>query len=471
MRLRETLLAAAALVGLMRAGHADGVDDYLKAQMTTRHIPGLSVAVVKDGQVAKAQSYGLANVELSVPAAADTIYPVGSISKQFTAVGVMLLVQDQKVGLDDPVSKYLDALPQTWQNITVRELLNQTSGIPEWVPNPDKDPLLKTYSLPELARHAAIKPLAFKPGTQFGYSNTNYNLLAGIVEKASGKPLSDFLEDRLFKPLRMEATEEYDPQMAVQHRAAGYTCAAGKIYNNILFYDSSIYDGAGGLQSTVDDLAKWDAAVASGKVLPLSVMAQMWTPPTLPGGALTKYGMGWSSQTINRHPMIWHNGELPGCTGFLAHFPNDHLTVVILSNMNSVDGSDDGPPFLSLGLGVAAQYVPALAPAKEAAGIPDTDPKTAALLRIAAAQIAAGGSLDLSLVAPAVQAGLTPAVLKPLHDLLAPLGPITALTLLRRGPDGSAVYRARYKAVTVNWLIAVDKDHKITLIYGQGAPP
>ena len=232
------LLAMTAMMGsLAGATRADNVDDYLKGEMARRHIPGMTVAVVRDGKVVKSQGYGLADVELSLPATAETIYPLGSISKQFTATGIMLLVQAGKVGLDDPLRKYIPSLPEAWHKITVRTLLNQTSGIPEWVPNLSKDPVLKTYTLTEIVRHAASKPLAFTPGTRFGYSNTNYNLLAGIIEKAAGKPYGSFLQEHLFKPLGMDATGVYDPQVIVKSRSAGYDRLQGKVYNNIIFYD------------------------------------------------------------------------------------------------------------------------------------------------------------------------------------------------------------------------------------------
>ncbi len=366
--LLRTALAALALLCTFpyRPAGADPADDYIKAQMAQRHIPGMTVSVVQDGRVLKAQGYGLASVELNAPATADTIYPLGSISKQFTAAAVMLLAHDGKLGLDDPIRNYLATLPPAWRAITVRQLLNQTSGIPQWNPDTDKDPLLKTYTLAEIAARAALKPLAFTPGAQYNYSNMNYNLLAGIIEKASGKPYDDFLQERLFRPLGMTATGLYDPQVVVLNRAAGYDGEDGEVYNNILFFDTSYTVGAGGLQSSVGDLVKWDVALAGGKVLPLSVMAQMWTPPTLPGGAKTDYGMGWISQTINGHRVVWHNGSIPGARAFLGRFPDDHLTVIVLTNLFPLGGDEVHLSLLPLGQGLAALYVPALAPSQPA---------------------------------------------------------------------------------------------------------
>lgn len=440
---------------------ADSVDDYMKSQMLKRHIPGLSIAVIQNGKVVKQQGYGFSNVELSVPATAETIYPIGSISKQITAVGIMLLVRDKKVDLNDAVNKYIDFLPLAWKNITVRELLNQTSGIPEWVPNPDKEPLLKAYSLAEIVEHVQVKPLAFTPGTKFDYSNTNFNLLAGIIEKVSGQPYDVFLQGHLVKPIGMGATGIYDPQITISNRSAGYDRIQGKVYNNVFLYDPSYYAGAGSFEATVGDLAKWDAAILSGRILSPSALSEMWTPPHLPNGVKSDYGMGWINQTFNGHRVIWHNGGIPGYTGFLGHFPDDSLTVIILSNMFPLDGFDDNPPFLSLGQGLASFYVPALEPVKEAT-LPE-DPLVTSLLKKVSGQIASG-TLDKSLFAPTLRVQLTPAAVNPAHDLLAPLGPVTSLKFLQHSPDGASSYQARYGTTTVNWIIAVDGNHKIYVL-------
>ncbi len=452
-----------ALLGAPGMTRADRVDDYLKAEMAKRHIPGLTVAVVQGGRVVKEQGYGMANLESSVPATPATVYMLASMSKQFTATGIMLLAQDGKVGLDDAAGKYIDGLPKTWRGVTVRQLLNQTSGIPEWVPNPDKDPLLKTYTVTEVAQRAAVKPLAFAPGSRFAYSNMNYNLLAGIIEKASGGPYGDFLRARIFGPLGMTETGVYDPMEITANRAAGYVRLGGKVFNNPLVYDPSILSGAGGLQSTAGDLVKWDAALAAGTLLPPPVLAQTWTPPALPGGAHSEYGMGWVNQTLNGHRILWHNGELPGAMGFLGRFPEDHLTVILLSNMSPLDGPDEEPSFLPLGQSVASLYVPALAPAKEDA-IAD-DPAVTQIVREALTALAAGKA-DAPRFTPAMSADLTPAVIAQTNQNLATAGAFQPETLTLVGltmPPGLRVYRYRalYGKVPVTWTVTLMPDGKI----------
>jgi len=466
--------------GLAGMTRADRVDDYLKSEMAKRHLPGLTVAVVRDGKVVKQQGYGLADMEAAAPATPATVYMLASMSKQFTATGIMLLAQDGKVGLDDAAGKYLDGLPKTWRGVTVRQLLNQTSGIPEWVPDPDKDPLLKTYTLAEIAQHAAAKPLAFTPGTRFAYSNTNYNLLAGIIEKASGGPYGDFLHARIFGPSGMTETGVYDPMEITANRAAGYVRLGGKLFNNPLVYDPSILAGAGGLQSTAGDLVKWDAVLASGALLLPSILAQTWTPPALPGGARTEYGMGWINQTINGHRVLWHNGELPGAQGFLGRFPDDHLTVILLSNMSPLDGPDDAYPFLPLGQAVAGLFVPALAPAQgaeEAAG-PQVTPaemtpaQATQMFREVLTALAAGKA-DAPRLTPAMNAALTPAVIARTGRNLAAAGALKPETLAlvgRTTEHGLRVYRYRalYGETPVIWTVSVAPDGKIAGMVPQG---
>ena len=166
--------------------------------MERQHLPGLSLIVIKDQKIVKSEGYGLANVELNVPATPQTVYKIGSVSKQFIAAGVMLLVNDGKVGLDDPVSKYLEGTPQSWSTITVRHLLTHTSGIVREAPGFDP---LKVQADADVIKTAYDLPLRFTPGEKWEYCNVGYFSLAEIIRKVSGKPWGDFLNDRLFAPL------------------------------------------------------------------------------------------------------------------------------------------------------------------------------------------------------------------------------------------------------------------------------
>ena len=206
--------------------NADEVDDYVAAQMRRKHIPGLSLAVVKDGKLLKAKGYGLANVETNTPAAPDTVYKIGSISKPFLAAGVMLLVQDEKLGLDDRVSKHLDGAPDSWKDITVRHPLTHTSGLVE--DPPGFEPFAMRPDA-EVVRLAYPKPLLFAPGDKWSYSNLGYFVLGEVIRKVSGQSWSEFVAERLFAPARMTATRTTTTTEIVPNRADGYDWNKGRL--------------------------------------------------------------------------------------------------------------------------------------------------------------------------------------------------------------------------------------------------
>ncbi len=463
------LLMTALMVGLNKPAHTDSIDDYLKAQKTAGHIPGLSIAVVQDGKVVKAQGYGLSNPAKKTPATADTVYQIGSLTKQFTAAAILTLAQQGKVGIDNPVSTYVEGIPAAWKPITVRELLNQTSGICSYTDalGDSQDGAAKDYTVSRIIALANTKPLGFTPGSQYAYSNTNYYLLGLVIEKVSGKSYADYMRLTFFGPLGMTQTRMYRPGLVLPTLAVGSLWDGTAVHVNTSVLSPALMFSAGGIVSTVTDLAKWDAALDGDALLNADSKRLLWTPPVLASGAATEYAGGWFVSSVKSHKLIWHNGATSmGFTGAIFKFPADKLTLIVLTNSLDIPGMQTRLPLYSLGLDLAKLYLPDLA--KEEQGIPDTDPKTAALLKVVSAQIASG-TLDKSLFTPAYQPVLTPEALQPLHDLLAPLGPITSLTLLRREPDGSAVYRARYGTRTVNWLIVVNKDYKISAILGRGA--
>ena len=440
-------LTAALLTGLARVAHADSTNDYLKAQMAAQHIPGLSVAVVQNGRVVKTQGYGQADPAAKTAAAPDTVYQIGSLTKQFTAAAVLKLAEQGKIGLDDPVTRYLDGLPAAWKTITVRELLNQTSGIRNYrealaLASDPAAAVAKDYTAAQVIGLADEKPLLFAPGTQFAYSNTNYHLLGMIVEKVTDHSYGDYLQETFFGPLGMTETRMARPGAAVPNAASSRLWDGEALQPSPLVFSPTIDFGDGGILSSVTDLAKWSAALDGGALLSAGSKRLLWTPPTLASGSPTDYAAGWMRAEVRGHALLWHNGAtLAGFTGAIFKFPADHLALVVLTNSFDIPGAQAGLPLYSLTLGLAKSFLPDLA--KEDAAIPDPSAQTAALLRKVSAQIAAG-TLDHSLFAPALQAALTSAAVDPAHALLAPLGPMTSLSLLRRTEGGIALYRARY---------------------------
>ncbi len=332
---------------------ADSVDDFLKRQIRKRHIPGLSLAIVKDGRVVKAAGYGLANVELGARATPQTVYCLASMSKQFAAASIMLLVQDGKVSLESPIGKYLDGAPDAWKGVTVRHLLTHTSGLPrEGMQTTDKTGRAD-FSRDDIWKAAIALPLQTPPGERFAYSNLGFNLAALIVERVSGKSYGDFLQARIFGPLGMKSSRLNDYQTPVQNRACGYiwTQRGLRIADQT---SPTLYFGAGAILSTVLDLAKWDAALYTDKLLNAESRRQMWLATRLNGGKSAGYGFGWEVGSLHGHERVAHDGLLAGFRTYIARFLKDRLTLIVLTNMGSLP--DPG----TIANGVAREYFPDL---------------------------------------------------------------------------------------------------------------
>jgi CubicO group peptidase (beta-lactamase class C family) len=329
---------------LVCVGRADNVDDYIREEMNKQHIPGLSLAVIKDGKVIKAEGYGLANVELNVPVKANTVYQLQSITKSFTATGIMLLVEEGEVELSDKITKYLDGLPATWNEISVRHLLTHTSGIKDFINEPTVD--LRNEITPEaVIKSLADKPLNFQPGEKYTYSNTGYHLLGMIIHKVTGKLWGNFLRERIFEPLEMAETRVVSLSDVITNRASGYAWVDDKLQNGRFIAPTILSYAGGGLRSTVLDLVKWDAALYTEKILKRSSREQMWTAATLNDGSKTAYGYGWGIGKLQGHRRVGHNGA--HATGFHTTFnryPDDKLSVTVLANQRgaNTDAIADG---------------------------------------------------------------------------------------------------------------------------------
>lgn len=301
------------------------------------HIPGLSVAVVEAGEALFARGYGLENVEVEAPARAETVYEIGSLTKQFTAAAVMALVDDGIVSLDDRLMRFLLGLPVAWDDVTLRHLLSHTSGIRSYT------------TLPEFAEHAARDvpheevidlvagyPLTFAPGTGWEYSNTGYFLLGMVLERLSGKLYCDLLRDRIFAPLGMAATGVYDLHALTANRADGYEWSDGVLTNPDPVSPAWSF-ATGGLASTVVDLAKWDAALDAGRILKRVTLARMWTPACLADGTPAPYGFGWFVDESRGRRRVHHAGGIRGFRAQIMRFPEDRVTAILLCNLGAGD--------------------------------------------------------------------------------------------------------------------------------------
>jgi CubicO group peptidase (beta-lactamase class C family) len=313
------------------AAVADPVDDFVNAQRMGHKVPAISIAVVRDGQVVKAAGYGLANVELDVPARPETVYQSGSVGKQFTAMAVMLLVEEGKIGLEDPLTKYYPKAPGRWKKITIRHLLTHTSGIKDWE-GKDLD-YRKDYTETQLAEIAMKLPPDFAPGDQWSYSNTGYALLGFIVGKTSGKFYGDFLKERVFTPLGMDSTRVISEKDIVKNRAAGYVLEEDQLKNQEWVSPALNTTADGSLYLTALDLAKWDAALWAGKLLKPEGYTAMWSPVRLTDGTTYPYGFGWGFDEQRGERVIEHGGSWQGFRTMIVRYPGRKLSVIVLANL------------------------------------------------------------------------------------------------------------------------------------------
>ena len=338
----------------------DGVDEevdrYFETWMFERDIPGLSIAVLRDGKVLKLKGYGVANRETNAPATEDTVYRLASLTKPFTATGVMLLVEEGKIKLDDKVVNLLPGLPSKWRGITLYHLLTHTSGLPDCLVPPGLRYIADTRA--KLLHDVAEQTLVRKPGEKSVYNQTEYVLLGMIIEKTSGKSFPEFMKDRLFTPLGMTRTNYGDDLRKVpgwdRQYARWSLDAEGNVVGDgsggvallrksIPFQntDPAFTDPCAGLYSTVRDLAKWDAALSSGRLLKQSSLDLMWTA--------TKAAEAGSGVDGKGFGCAWYLNTLPGIPGhrwamsagggstIYTRYLDDRLTVIILTNCHGAN--------------------------------------------------------------------------------------------------------------------------------------
>lgn len=427
---------------------ADSVDDYVRAQMIWKQIPGLSMAVVRDGKVIKTEGYGFANIETNTVATPETVFRIGSVSKQFLAAGMMLLVQEGKVGLDDPVSKYLDT-PATWKSITVRRLLTHTSGIVG--ESPGFDPM-KAQSDLEVIKATFPLPLHFVPGSEWEYSNVNYYCVAEIIRKVAGEPWSKLIGERIFKPVNMTSTRTTTVSAIVPNRASGYATGEEGLRNAEVW---NALRPSGAFMSTVSDLAKWDASLYTDQILNAESRKAMWTPVRLNDKTSHPYGFGWIVDDVNGHQHIRHPGGVPGFVAEFDRFPDDRISVILMANIQNRDLSD-------LATKVAGYYDAALKPSL-APPIPDKSPDVTARIRSIINGLASG-SLDKEQFAPKLASQLSMQMNSGAFKPLARLGPMESfeVTTWKKNADATLYnYRVTYKGIALSADCSLSNEGKI----------
>lgn len=310
------------------------VDD-LFAAYTGSTVPGASLIVIQDGKVTVRRAYGMADLERRVRSAPETDYRLASVSKQFTAMAVLLLAKDGRLRYDQPVRDFLPELPPSTAAVTVRHLLNHTSGLYDYE---DLIPETRTTQLNDpdvLALLASKDSVYFPAGTQYRYSNSGYVLLGIIVARVSGQSLPGFLRTRVFEPVGMRATVMHvEGADTVPHRAYGYSPRGGAFVQTDQSVTSATL-GDGGIYSNVDDMVRWDAALSGATLVDSATLELATTPPPLPAGAKTEYGFGWFVDSYRGEQRWRHTGETSGFRNAILRFPRRRLTIVVLTNRSS----------------------------------------------------------------------------------------------------------------------------------------
>jgi len=335
-RLWVALLVVTSSVTVASGQTPDAVDQFVRAEMEKHHIPGLSLLVSRDGAPIRQQGYGFSNVELQVPVKPETVFQSGSVGKQFTATAVMMLVEESRIALDDPLTKFFPDAPASWKQATVRELLNHTAGFGDY---PKTFNFRKDYTEDEVLKIVESIPLAYAPGTKWSYANLGYATLGILIHKVTGKFYGDFLQERIFKPLDMSSARIISEADIVPNRAAGYRLVKGELKNQEWVAPMINTTADGSLYFSILDLAKWDAALYTEKLLKRSSLDQMWTIAKLKNGQPNPdhYGFGWFIQDKGGHKVIGHGGSWQGFKTHISRYVDDKLTVVVLINQADAD--------------------------------------------------------------------------------------------------------------------------------------
>ncbi len=294
--------------------------------------PGAAVLVQRGEHVLLRKAYGMADLELGVALAPDMVFRLGSITKQFTAVAVLMLEQEGKLAVGDDITRHLPDYPTHGKTITIEHLLTHTSGIPSYTGIPGwMEKVRDDRSVEEMIAGWQDLPLEFDPGAEYRYNNSGYFLLGAVIEAASGMSYETFIEQRIFAPLGMESSFYGDNRQVIPRRARGYH-RDGDTYVNAPYLSMSQPFAAGSLLSTVDDLARWDAALYTDQLLPAAARERLWNDTRLTSGEETGYGYGWMLQVFDGRRVISHGGGIFGFATHALQIPQDRVFVAVLSN-------------------------------------------------------------------------------------------------------------------------------------------
>jgi CubicO group peptidase (beta-lactamase class C family) len=443
----------------LTAMHIQAIDNFVGAEMARQRIPGLALGIYSRGTILLAKGYGQANVELSVPVKPETVFQSGSVGKQFVSAAVMMLVEEGKISLTDSITKYFPEAPAAWKQVLIKNLLSHTSGLSEYATEERvgyKGPfyLRLDFTEDELATKIEAMPIESAPGSKWDYRNTNYLLLGIIIHKVTGKFYADFLNERIFKPLGMNSTRLISEADIIPNRAAGYEIHDDQLKNQSWASPTFNSTADGALYFNVLDLAKWDAALYTERLLKQSSLDRIWTVYPLNQGTPNPagYGFGWFIGKQKNHKRIEHPGSWQGFTSQISRYPDESLTVVVLTNLDE----DHCNPRLITHV-VAGLVIPGLLP--RLTPVPDNDPTIAVRLRTLLDQIAAGADPHSQLTDEFAKV-MTPKMLEGARTRLAAFWPGGTLTLVKRepGPGGQPTSTFRIQKGDNGNLISFSLD-------------
>lgn len=429
----KRVLAALLFIGFAGFARADAIDDYINAQMARQHVPGLALAIVRHGQLVRAQGYGFANLEDHASVHPDAMFETGALGMPLTAVATMFLVEDGKLRLDESIRKYLPEAPQSWAPITIRDLLTHTSGLPS---TPDGE-FRSDYTDEQLLGIIYGQELNFAPGAHWNFSYTDYLVLGMVIKRVSGEFYADLLARRVFAPLGMQTARLMDYRAIVPNRAAGYELTDGRLRNQEWVSPTANSTADGALLLSVLDCARWDAGLLGHELLDRQSWAEIAGPARLASGRTYPYGFGWFLGRSAGQQVRWASGGWQGFQAFMIRYLGDELTVIVLEN------SDSGEPAL-IARHVAGMVDPKLA-LPPAAPIDDREPQVTERLKRLLRQIAAGKAAYRAFEFVSKQE-----FAERMSDdraTLASLGSLRELALFGRtmlGDDRMYRYRARY---------------------------
>jgi CubicO group peptidase (beta-lactamase class C family) len=434
------------------ASAADDVDRYVLTQLERQHLPALSLAIVRGDRVVKIGGYGFANLEYRVPATADTVYEIGSVTKQFTSMAVMLLREQGRLSLDDPLGKYLTNVPEAWKPVTLKQLLSHTSGIPDYEEVMGYDSYRLAMTPEQVFAYVSAKPLDFPSGTQWRYSNTGYFLLTLVIEKVSGEKYVDFVTRNILVPAGMTHTRSSEPADIIPRRAAGYDHLHALRNRDAM--QPSATGGAGMLVSTVGDMIRWAAVIGKKGILKPESYALTFTDTLLADGSRSGYGFGWFVSPMRDHRALEHTGGTAGFSCDFLYLPDDDVTIIVLTNSGTANPQSISNHF-------ARQLVPGL----RYTTIPDRHPEVGRLLLDFYSRRPSAEPY-LSTLTPEFAKVVAPYWLANL-DYYKAIGAPLGVELVEQIPDEQALrYRVRYKDVARLVRVKLDASGKISELSG-----